>query len=153
LICVTNIAYISIKGSILYIMYKKIIIESDINSLRVVENVIDETTNEIGITQDNYGKILVSAMEAVNNAIVHGNKSDPGKKVDIEITFKSNNLSIKITDEGSGFRPEEVKDPTTPENREELNGRGIFLMSHLADKIEFSEKGNMVTITFNNIQS
>jgi len=132
-------------------MYKKIVIESDINSLRVVENVIDETTNEIGITQDNYGKIMVSTMEAVNNAIIHGNKSDPDKKVDIEIALKSNNLSIKVTDEGNGFKPEEVKDPTTPENREELNGRGIFLMSHLADKIEYSEKGNMVTITFNNI--
>ncbi len=132
-------------------MYKKIVIESDINSLRVVENVIDETTNEIGITQDNYGKIMVSTMEAVNNAIIHGNKSNPDKKVDIEIALKSNNLSIKVTDEGSGFKPEDVKDPTTPENREELNGRGIFLMSHLADKIEYSEKGNMVTITFNNI--
>ena len=88
-------------------MYKKIIIESDINSLRVVENVIDETTNEIGIKQDDYGKILVSTMEAVNNAIVHGNKSDPGKRVDIEIAYKSNKLSIKVTDEGNGFRPEE----------------------------------------------
>jgi serine/threonine-protein kinase RsbW len=134
-------------------MYKKIRIESNIVNLRIVENAIDETTNEIGITQDNYGKILVSTLEAVNNAIIHGNKSNPEKIVDIEIAFKSNNLKIKITDEGIGFRPEEIKDPTMPENREALNGRGIFLMSHLADKIRYSKKGNRVTITFNNIIS
>jgi len=132
-------------------MYKRIQIGSEIGNLRIVENMIDETTNEIGITQDSYGKILVSALEAVNNAIVHGNKSDPVKNVDIEIALVKKNLSIKITDEGNGFRPEEIKDPTIPENIEELNGRGIYLMSHLADKIEFSEKGNMVTIIFNNI--
>ena len=60
-------------------MYKKIKIESDIvNNLRIVENAIDEVTNEIGITQENYGKILVSTLEAVNNAIIHGNQFRPG---------------------------------------------------------------------------
>ena len=134
-------------------MYKKIKIESNIVNLRIVENAIDETTSEIGITQDNYGKVLVSTLEAVNNAIIHGNKSNPEKIVDIEIEFKSNNLEIKITDEGIGFKPEEIKDPTMPENLEALNGRGIFLMSHLADKIRYSKRGNRVTITFNNIIS
>jgi serine/threonine-protein kinase RsbW len=134
-------------------MYKKIRIESTVGSLRVVENAIDEATTVIGISQDNYGKILVSAMEAVNNAITHGNHSDPEKMVDIEIYFNSNELMISVTDEGTGFRPETVPDPTTPENIEELNGRGIYLMSHLADKIQYTEKGNSVTMTFKNILS
>ena len=69
-------------------MYKKIRIESQVANLRIVENAIDETTSVIGISQDNYGKILVSAMEAVNNAILHGNKSNPEKIVDIEISFE-----------------------------------------------------------------
>jgi len=132
-------------------MYKRIQIGSEIDNLRIVENIIDETTNEIGITKDSYGKILVSALEAVNNAIVHGNKSNPEKSVDIEITLIKRNLSIKVKDEGKGFRPEDIKDPTLPENLEELSGRGIYLMSHLADRIEFSEKGTMVTIIFNDI--
>jgi serine/threonine-protein kinase RsbW len=131
-------------------MYKKIRIESTVESLRIVENAIDEATTVIGISQDNYGKILVSAMEAVNNAILHGNHSDPEKMVDIEITFKSNELQITVTDEGAGFRPETVPDPTTPENIEALNGRGIYLMSHLADKIQYNKKGNSVTMTFKN---
>jgi serine/threonine-protein kinase RsbW len=132
-------------------MYKKIRIESTIENLRVVENAIDEATTLIGISQDNYGKVLVSAMEAVNNAILHGNRSNPQKMVDIEISSINDQLNITVTDEGSGFRPETVPDPTTPENIEALNGRGIYLMSHLADKIEYSPKGNSVTMTFKNI--
>jgi len=132
-------------------MYKKIRIESQVENLRIVENAIDEATSVIGISQDNYGKILVSAMEAVNNAILHGNKSIPEKIVDIEISYKGDELIISVTDQGSGFKHEKVPDPTTPENIEELNGRGIYLMSHLADKIKYNKKGNSVTITFKNI--
>ena len=134
-------------------MYKKIRIESSVENLRIVENAIDEATTVLGISQDNYGKILVSAMEAVNNAILHGNKLNPEKIVDIEISYKSDLLNITVTDEGPGFRPETVPDPTTPENIEALNGRGIYLMSHLADIIEYSKKGNSVTMTFKNILS
>jgi serine/threonine-protein kinase RsbW len=132
-------------------MYKKIRIESQVGNLRIVENAIDEATISIGISQDNYGKILVSAMEAVNNAILHGNKSDPEKIVDIEITYERKQLKIKVSDEGSGFKPEAVPDPTTPENIEALNGRGIYLMLHLADNIKYNEKGNEVTMTFKDI--
>lgn len=134
-------------------MYKRIRIESKVENLRIVENAIDETTTLIGISQDNYGKIMVSAMEAVNNAILHGNRSVAEKIVDIEMTYKINDLQIKVTDEGPGFSPEKVPDPTTPENIEMLSGRGIYLMSHLADKIEYNKKGNSVTMTFKNILS
>jgi serine/threonine-protein kinase RsbW len=132
-------------------MHKKIKIGSRVINLRIVENEIDIATNQIGISQKNYGKVLVSTLEAVNNAILQGNNSDPGKIVDIEIIYKSNELKIKVTDEGSGFRPEEIPDPTMPENLEVLNGRGIFLMSRLADKIKYSKKGNTVTMIFKNI--
>lgn len=132
-------------------MYKKIKIESSSENLRVVENAIDETTTILGISQDSYGKILVSTMEAVNNAILHGNHSDPKKIVEIVISYKTNELKIKVADEGPGFRPENIPDPTIPENIEALNGRGVYLMSHLADKIKYNKKGNSVTITFKNI--
>lgn len=134
-------------------MYKKIKIKSDVVNLRIVENAIDEVTNEIGITQDNYGKILVSTLEAVNNAILHGNQLSPEKTVNIDFAFKSNMLKIKVTDEGTGFKPEKIPDPTVPESIETLNGRGVFLMSHLADKITYSKKGNTVTMIFKNIIS
>jgi serine/threonine-protein kinase RsbW len=132
-------------------MYKRLQIESLPNNLRIVEKVIDEVTNELGISQDNYGKIMVSTMEGVNNAIMHGNKQMPDKYVSIIFRCECDELQVKISDEGEGFKPDEVPDPTLPENREELNGRGIFLMSHLADTIKYSKKGNAVTMTFKNI--
>jgi len=132
-------------------MYKTIRIESTSENLRIVENAIDEATTILGISQDSYGKIMVSTMEAVNNAILHGNKSDPAKIVNIDISFKSRALKIKVVDEGPGFRPENIPDPTIPKNIEALNGRGVYLMSHLADKIRFNKKGNAVTMTFKNI--
>ena len=134
-------------------MYKRLKIESSISNLRIVENAIDEIMGEIGITQENYGKILVSTLEAVNNAIMHGNKYEQEKMVDVEISYKNEKLKIKISDEGKGFIPEEVPDPTIPENLEALNGRGIFLMSKLADQIKYSKKGNSVTMFFKNIKS
>ena len=132
-------------------MYKRIKIESKIINIRIVEKAIDETTKEIGISKESYGKILVSTLEAVNNAILHGNNLIPEKIVDIEISYKSEVLIIKITDQGSGFKPEMVPDPTIPENRETINGRGVFLMSRLADRIKYSKKGNSVTMRFKNV--
>jgi serine/threonine-protein kinase RsbW len=132
-------------------MVKQLRIESDITNLNMVENAIDLLTNEIGISQDNYGKILVAVLEAVNNAIIHGNKADMKKKVEIDFRVSRNNLNVSVTDEGKGFKPAEVPDPTKPENIEAINGRGIFLMSKLADEIEFNKKGNSVTMIFKNI--
>ncbi len=126
-------------------------IESRIDNLRMVETIIDSVTSEIGIKPVNYGKVLVSALEAVNNAIIHGNKSDPLKSVDIEISYEQDDLKIEVTDEGPGFKPENVPDPTEPQNIESLNGRGIFLMSKLADALEFNKKGNSVKLTFKDI--
>ena len=129
-------------------MVKKLKIESSINNMRVVETAIDDITNEYGINKENYGKILVSALEAVNNAIVHGNKSDKKKYVRIELLLQDEMFQITVEDEGKGFRPGEIPDPTKPENIESINGRGIFLMSRLADEIEFNRKGNKVKMTF-----
>ena len=134
-------------------MNRNLKIESNIKNLRVVENAIDEFISEIGIKDDNYGKILVSTLEAVNNAILHGNNSNPKKFVNIAIVFNNSELKIKVTDEGHGFRPEKVPDPTTPTNIGQINGRGIFLMLHLADKISYSKRGNAVTMTFKIIVS
>ncbi len=134
-------------------MRKEIIINSEIKNLRIVEKAIDEISAEIGISEDNYGKIMVSAMEAVNNAIVHGNKSVAEKVVKIEITHKVNLLKVCVEDEGKGFKPKEIPDPTKPENIENISGRGVFLMSRLADKIEFNEKGNRVTMSFKDIKT
>jgi len=132
-------------------IYKRLKIESKMANLRVIETAIDEVTNMAGIKQDDYGKILVATLEAVNNAITHGNKADPQKIVDVEIKFEESNISITVTDEGPGFDPSTIPDPTKPENIEELSGRGVFLMTKLADSISFNEKGNSVTMNFKEV--
>lgn len=130
-------------------MQQKIRITSEIDNLRVVENAIDNLTNDNEISQDSYGKILIGTLEAVNNAIVHGNKSDKSKFVQVEFKLEKGNLKVTITDEGEGFDPSGIPDPTLPENIEALTGRGVFLMSRLADEIKFNNLGNSVTMTFN----
>lgn len=134
-------------------MLKKYRIVSKIGNLRIIENAIDNITAETGINQDNYGKILIGTLEAVNNAIIHGNKSDESKFVSVDIKVGDSNLEVTIADEGKGFKPSEVPDPTRPENIEALNGRGIFLMSRLADDIKFNKKGNKVTLIFKNVRA
>jgi serine/threonine-protein kinase RsbW len=62
-------------------------------------------------------------------------------------------LKETFSDEGKGFKPKEIPDPTKPENIENLSGRGVFLMSKLADKIEFNETGNKVTMSFKDIKT
>ena len=134
-------------------MIKKLRIQSKVENLRAVENAIDNITGEAGISQDNYGKILVSTLEAVNNAIVHGNKADVDKIVDIEIKLDDEELIIIVEDEGVGFIPNIIPDPTKPENIEAINGRGIYLMTKLADNIKFNKRGNKVTMKFKNIKT
>lgn len=129
-------------------VFRKMKIESKMSGLRQVETSVDTLTSELGISQDNYGKILVATMEAVNNAIQHGNKGDPEKFVEIEMLLDGTNITVVVTDEGSGFDPLKVPDPTRPENIEEINGRGVFLMSRLADRIEYNDRGNSVKMTF-----
>lgn len=129
-------------------MQKSIKIGSAIENLRIVENAIDTLTSDAGISQDNYGKILIGTLEAVNNAIVHGNKSNISKFVEVQFNLENANLRVTVTDEGKGFKPAEIPDPTLPENIELLAGRGVFLMTKLADSIEFNSTGNSVTMTF-----
>jgi len=128
-------------------------IESRMANMRLVENAIDELTSTLGISQDNYGKILVATLEAVNNAITHGNKFDAKKTVLIDISVNNNELEVTVTDQGKGFNPAGIPDPTKPENIEELSGRGVFLMTKLADSISFNEKGNSVTMKFKEVVS
>lgn len=134
-------------------MRKTLTIGSDLKNLRKVEKMIDDLSSQVGVERNCYGKLMVSAMEAVNNAVVHGNKADPAKKVRILIKHEGSELEISVEDEGNGFRYDAVPDPTLPENIEKLTGRGVFLMRKLADEVKFNEKGNIVTLIFRNVKS
>jgi serine/threonine-protein kinase RsbW len=130
-------------------MEKVIKIPSKIENLRKVEKIIDDISGEFKIGEDVYGNILIASLEAANNAIMHGNRLDESKDVTIEFKMVGRTLSVLVNDEGSGFDYEHIPDPTAPENIENVNGRGIFLMEKLSDKISFSRNGATVELEFN----
>jgi len=127
---------------------ESITINSDIEKLKVVETLVDTLSKKLGVSDEVYGKILISTVEAVNNAILHGNKGDRNKMVTVIISADGNALEITVTDEGEGFEYGNLPDPTDPNNIENLHGRGVFLMSKLADAIEYNSSGNEVKMRF-----
>ena len=130
-------------------MRKSIKIGSEVINLRIVESAIDKLSGELNIGSDDYGKILIATIEAVNNAIIHGNKTDNKKNVVIGFESVKDKLIITVADEGPGFIPDLIPDPTAPENIENLHGRGVFLMRNLCDDICFNDRGNEVIMKFN----
>lgn len=130
-------------------MEKSILIESKIENINKIEKIIDEVSEEAKINSEVYGKILIATIEAVNNSIVHGNSQDDKKSVKVDFKVTENYISIFIEDEGPGFNFYNVPDPTIPENIENIHGRGVYLMKHLADDVIFHGKGNRVEIKFN----
>ena len=131
-------------------MKKSINFASVPENLALVERMVDEICSDYSINEDHYGNILISITEAVNNAIQHGNKYDPGKQVLIEFDADNDleHLCFRISDEGEGFDVSSLPDPTEPGNTEKLSGRGVFLMRNLADNVGFSSDGREVELNF-----
>ena len=121
---------------------------SNIDSLLKIERFIDEICDQYELGEDQYGNILIALTEAVNNAITHGNKLDPNKKVNLNMETSTNDVEFIIEDEGLGFDFDNVPDPTLPENIEKIRGRGIFLMKTLADKVAFENNGRIIKLNF-----
>ncbi len=121
---------------------------SKLESILEIESFIDVVCEQNKFGKDYYGNILIALTEAVNNAITHGNKLDPEKKVYLNMEATNDEVEFIIKDEGFGFDYENVPDPTLPENLESLNGRGIFLMHSLADDVAFEENGAIIRLKF-----
>ncbi|MBN1185111.1 MAG: ATP-binding protein [Bacteroidales bacterium] len=130
-------------------MEKSIKIPSKIESLREIEKLIDDIAAEYKLTSEVYGNVLIASLEAVNNAIMHGNKQDNSKEVDVAFILDKSKLRVQVKDQGPGFDYNNIPDPTAPENLENINGRGIFLMQKLSDNISFSDEGSLVELIFN----
>lgn len=123
-------------------------IPSIIENIRMIESFIDNAKERFHLDEDLYGNIMIAVTEAVNNAIKHGNSGNSSKNVFLSLTLNDNLLKFVVKDEGTGFDYDKLPDPTAPENLEKPGGRGIFLMKHLADQVEFLEKGKTVELSF-----
>lgn len=130
---------------------KELTFASTTDNISIVEKLVDELVEKYSIKEDFYGNILIALTEAVNNAIVHGNKLDEDKKVHVRVSSEEAVLRFQIEDEGPGFDYDNLPDPTAPENIEKPNGRGVFLMRNLADRCEFHEDGKIVELEFDAI--
>jgi serine/threonine-protein kinase RsbW len=118
-------------------------------SISVVENFVDELVAKYQMSEEVYANIITSLNEAVTNAIYHGNKQNPHKTVNLSAEIINNKkLICIISDEGAGFNFNILPDPTAPENLENLTGRGVFIMKHLADQCIFNTTGNEVELHF-----
>lgn len=111
---------------------------SNARSIGRVETFLKKIGKSVRLDEIQFHKLMVSLTEAVNNAIVHGNKSDPSKKVMLCCEVLPGWLLIMVTDEGGGFSPGKVKNPLAKKNLMKESGRGIFLMRTLMDRVEFA---------------
>jgi serine/threonine-protein kinase RsbW len=117
-------------------------------NINLIEIFVEELKDEFSLSVELEANMLVALSEAVNNAIFHGNGSDPAKRVHFHMEKNNNSFLFIIEDEGNGFNPAEIRDPTALENLDKPTGRGIFLIRNLADHIEFDNGGRKVVITF-----
>jgi len=99
---------------------------------------IERAGDQAGISEDDEVDLMISVMEAVNNAIQHGNKEDVSKQVHVKIETEPGMLVCYVRDEGPGFNPERVPDPLSPDNLLNPSGRGILMMREFMDQVEFS---------------
>jgi serine/threonine-protein kinase RsbW len=127
---------------------QKIRIASKAENIILVERMIEDVCDLFNISEDHYGNILVAITEAVTNAIYHGNQANPSKNIDIFFKSFPDHVSFIVKDEGAGFNYDALPDPTNPENIEKPNGRGVFLMRNLADKVSFEDNGSKVVLDF-----
>ena len=121
---------------------------SKYESITLLENLIEEVADKYQVSEDTFANMMTCLNEAVINAIIHGNKLDPKKTVIINAEVEPKRIVWTITDEGDGFDYNNLADPTAPDRLEELTGRGVFILKHLADQCIFNTLGNEVELHF-----
>jgi len=120
---------------------------SESRFIRESSSMLLDSLKPLGIDESKAFEIKLCVEEAVRNAIVHGNKSDPRRQVKFSYWVEEGVLNIEIEDEGGGFKPEIVKDPTKDENLTRNSGRGVYLIKKLMDRVEYIEPGNKVRMS------
>lgn len=119
-------------------------ISSDPAEARRVHEEIEQALKLHLYSEHDIFGIRLAVEEAIVNAIKHGNQMDRGKKVKITYRVQADHFEVVVSDEGSGFDPEDVPDPTAPENLERCCGRGLMLMRHYMSEVFHSHRGNSV---------
>lgn len=130
--------------------WHEIVIASTPKARQEAESQVMKAVTEQGFSEEASFSIKLALEEAVVNAIKHGNRFDAAKKVTIRYLCNHNTFTISVRDEGRGFDPDDVPDPTKPENLTLPYGRGLMLMQAYMDRVEYSDAGNEVTMVKEN---
>ena len=125
-----------------------LVLPSDRKEISKFENLLVEINSEFGMDMEKFINFQIAASEAIVNAIVHGNKQNPLKKVFVEVITDEHKLEMRIKDEGEGFDVSKLPDPTDESNLYKESGRGIFIIRSLVDEfyIESNGKGTAMSL-------
>jgi len=110
---------------------------SRIDTVATAAAAVAEFVSRVGISDEAAFGIDMAVREAVTNAVLHGNRQDEKKVVDISLKSLPDAVEISVHDQGPGFNPEEVPDPTKQENILKTSGRGIFFMRTFMDEVNW----------------
>jgi serine/threonine-protein kinase RsbW len=123
-------------------------LDSTLDSINTVEQTAHDFAQRAGFPEDELGNISLAAREAAVNAVMHGNRQDAAKKVDLSLELSDQALTIRVADQGEGFDPDSLPDPLAPENILRGSGRGIFLIRTFMDELKFRrlESGTELTL-------
>jgi serine/threonine-protein kinase RsbW len=110
---------------------------SRIETVAAAAAAVAEFIGRFGVSDDAAFGIDMAVREAVTNAVLHGNRQDETKTVDIVLKSSPDAVEISVHDQGPGFNPEDVPDPTATENILKTSGRGIFFMRTFMDEVDW----------------
>jgi len=125
--------------------YSKISLESDLSELSKMEQFLDKIMKQFGIENEFAGIVKIPLYECVENAIVHGNKCDKTKKVNVDVQLEKSKLLFSVTDEGQGFDYSSF----LQKNLEHHKKNGLFKVKLLTDDLSFSKNGSQVSYRLN----
>lgn len=115
----------------------RLVLPSHIEAVADAAAAVTDFIRNCGVSEEAAFGIEMALREAVTNAMVHGNREDESKSIEVIFNCHDNELELEVRDQGEGFDPAKVPDPTNPENLLKTSGRGIFLMRTFMDKIEW----------------
>jgi serine/threonine-protein kinase RsbW len=126
------------------------IFKSERNSVNLIEPILNSLKDTLNMKDENFYNIMIAVTEGVNNAINHGNKLNPDKTVEFSVKADTNKLFVRISDQGTGFNPNNIADCLEPENLLKSSGRGVFIIRELMDevRIESSSDGTIINMSY-----
>jgi len=124
----------------------KTFIENDSHLLKEISREVTDELRSLGTHEGLIFDIQVAMEEALRNAMIHGNKFDPQKKVSVEAEVVGGKVRVCVEDEGAGFVSSNVPDPTDEENILKTSGRGVYMINHLMDEVKYENGGRRVVM-------